>query len=227
MNDPLILLLIIAIPLLSQYVSSTMRSRFVQFSREPMPLSGAEATQMMLQQHGIQDVRITAVRGQLTDHYNPADKTVNLSEVVAHERNLAAIAVATHEVGHAIQHATGYHFLQLRSKMVPLLNLSSLALPVLALGGAGISELAGNRGVAVLCLFALGLPALFSVITLPVEFDASKRALRWLQESGVTRAEDHQGARKALFWAAMTYVVAALGSIIQALAFTRYFLKRR
>jgi uncharacterized protein len=227
MNDPLILLLIIAIPLLSQYVSSTMRSRFVQFSREPMPLSGAEAAQMMLQQHGIQDVRITAVRGQLTDHYNPADKTVNLSEVVAHERNLAAIAVATHEVGHAVQHATGYHFLQLRSKMVPLLKLSSLALPVLALGGAGISEMAGNRGVAVLCLFALGLPALFSVITLPVEFDASKRALRWLQESGVTRAEDHQGARKALFWAAMTYVVAALGSIIQALAFTRYFLKRR
>lgn len=191
-----------------------------------MPLSGAEAAQLMLQQHGLRDVQITAVAGQLTDHYNPADKTVNLSEVVAHERNLAAVAVATHEVGHALQDASGYHFLHLRSKMVPFVKLSSVALPIVAIGGAGLAEIAGNSGLAILLLLALGLPALFSLITLPVEFNASKRALNWLEASGITKPEDHEGARKALFWAAMTYAVAALGSIIQALAIFRMFFRR-
>ena len=227
MNDPLFLLLIIGIPLLSQIVSSQMKQRFVYFSQKPMPLSGRDAAEQMLLQHGIRDVRIIPARGQLTDHYNPTDRTVHLSEVVYGQRSVAAVAVATHEVGHAVQHATGYPFLQMRSKMVPFLRLSNLAIPVLAFGGAGISELAGSHTVALLCLLGLGLPALFSIITLPVEFDASRRALGWLTETGLTEGAGGVGAKKALFWAAMTYVVAALGSIVQALAFARMFLKRR
>lgn len=227
MNDPLFLLLLVGIPLLSQLVSSQMKQRFVYFSRQPMPLSGREAAEQMLSQHGIKNVRIIPARGQLTDHYNPTDQTVHLSEVVYGQRSVAAVAVATHEVGHAVQHATGYPLLQMRSKMVPFLRLSNLAVPVLAFGGAGISELAGNHGVALLCLLGLGLPALFSIITLPVEFDASRRALGWMNENGLTSGQGGVGAQKALFWAAMTYVVAALGSIVQALVFARMFLKRR
>ena len=226
MNDLMFLLILFGIPMAAQMVSSTMRGQFVRYSRQPMPLSGTEAAMLMLEQHGIHNVRVISVPGELTDHYNPAARTVNLSEVVAHERNLAAVAVATHEVGHAVQDATGYRFLQMRSKMVPLLRISSIALPILAIGGAGVSEIAGNRGVAILCLFGLGLPALFSMITLPVEFDASRRALQWLESSGVARPGEYSGAKKALFWAAMTYVIAALGSIIQAIAFTRLFLRR-
>lgn len=227
MNDPLFLLLLIGIPVLSQLVSSQMRRRFVYFSQQPMPLSGREAAERMLLTNGIRDVRIVPARGQLTDHYNPADRTVHLSEVVYNQRSVAAVSVATHEVGHAVQHATGYPFLQMRSKMVPFLRISNLAIPLLAFGGAGISELAGNHGVAVLCLVGLGLPALFSIITLPVEFDASRRALGWLNETGLNSEARGDGAKKALFWAAMTYVVAALGSIVQAVAFARMFLKRR
>ena len=164
--------------------------------------------------------------GQLTDHYDPRNKTVNLSQVVYQHRNVAAVAVATHECGHAVQHATGYPLLQVRSKMVPLMKISNIAMPVMAFGGAGISQVAGNHGMAILFAAALGLPTLFSVVTLPVEFNASRRALIWLQENGIAEGDQYRGARKALFWAAMTYVVAALGAIIQALYFARMFLGR-
>lgn len=227
MNDPLFLMLLFGIPLLSQIVASQMKRRFVYYSNQSMPVSGREAAERMLIQHGIQGVRIVPARGQLTDHYNPTDRTVHLSEVVYGQRSVSAVAVATHEVGHAVQHATGYPFLQMRSKMVPFLRLSNLAIPILAFGGAGISELAGDHGIAMLCLVGLGLPALFSIVTLPVEFDASRRALKWLEQSGLAGGISGDGARKALFWAAMTYVVAALGSVVQALAFARIFLKRR
>lgn len=227
MNDPLFLLVLVGIPLLAQFASSQMRSRFVQYSQQPMPVSGREAAEQMLREHGIDDVQVLSVPGQLTDHYDPTAKTVNLSEVVYNQRNVAAMSVAAHEVGHAIQHSTGYPLLTLRSKMVPLLKLGNLAVPVLAFGGAGVSQFLGNHGVALLCLLGLGLPALFSIVTLPVEFDASRRALRWAEQSGLAVGEHHQGARKALFWAAMTYVVAALGSIVQALALARMFLRRR
>jgi uncharacterized protein len=225
--DPIVLFLMIGIPMLSQMVSSQMRNRFVQFSNQPMELSGKEAAELMLQQRGIHDVQVLSVEGQLTDHYDPGRKTVNLSQVVYNQRNVAAVAVATHECGHAVQHATGYPFLTLRSKMVPLLKLSSVALPLLSFGGAGVSELAGSHGIAILCLLGVGAPALFSLITLPVEFNASRRALNWLEETGIAVHQQYGGAKKALFWAAMTYVVSALGSIIQALYFARVFLGRR
>lgn len=192
-----------------------------------MSLSGREAAEEMLRQRGITDVKVISTQGQLTDHYDPRNKTVNLSQVVFDDRNVAAIAVATHECGHAVQHATGYPLLRARSKMVPLLKLSNVALPVLAFGGAGISQFAGQQGMAIVCIFALGLPALFSLITLPVEFNASRRALAWLSEAGLAEGDDYKGARKALFWAAMTYVVAALGAIVQALYFARIFLGKR
>jgi len=192
-----------------------------------MPLSGREAAELMLAQNGITNVHVTSTPGQLTDHYDPRTKTVNLSEVVYSERNVAAIAVATHECGHAVQDATGYPMLAVRSKMVPLLRLSNVAIPVLAFGGAGFSQWAGYQGTALLCLLALGVPALFSLVTLPVEFNASRRALNWLEEFGIAEGDRYKGARKALFWAAMTYVVAALGSILQAIYFARMFLGRR
>ena len=226
MSDPLFLVILIGIPMISQFVSSTMRKRFVQFSQEPIQYSGREVAEMMLQHRGINDVRVISTAGQLTDHYDPRNKTVNLSQVVYNQRNVAAVAVAAHECGHAVQDATGYPLLVARSKMVPLLKLSNMALPILAFGGAGISQVAGQKGMAVLCLTALGLPALFSVITLPVEFNASRRALTWMQEVGLAAGEKYAGAKKALFWAAMTYVVAALGAIVQAMYFARMFLGR-
>ena len=227
MGDPLFLLLLFGIPVVSQMVSTTMRKHFVAFSREPMPLSGREAAERMLWQNGIKDVQIISTPGQLTDHYDPRNKTVNLSEPVYNQRNVAAVAVATHECGHAVQDATGYPLLSARSKMVPLLRLSSVALPVLALGGAGISQWAGYHGTALLCLVALGFPALFSVVTLPVEFNASHRALHWLEQTGLASGDEYRSARNALFWAAMTYVVAALGSILQAIYFAKLLLGRR
>jgi uncharacterized protein len=226
MSDPLFLLILFGIPMISQIVSSQMRKRFVEYSNEPMPLSGRQAAQQMLFENGITDVKVISTAGQLTDHYDPRNKTVNLSQVVYDQANVAAVAVATHEVGHAVQDATGYPLLTMRSKMVPLLQISNVALPVLAFGGAGISQVAGNQGLAVLCLFALGLPALFSIITLPVEFNASRRALHWMEDAGIATGDHHKGAKKALFWAAMTYVVAALGAIIQALYFAKFFLGR-
>lgn len=227
MTDPFFLLILFGLPMLSKLVANQMRNRFVRFSQEPMPVSGREAAEEMLRQRGISDVKVISTKGQLTDHYDPRNKTVNLSQVVFDDRNVAAVAVATHECGHAVQHATGYPLLWARSKMVPLLKLSNVALPVLAFGGAGISQFAGQHGMAVVCLFALGLPALFSLITLPVEFNASRRALVWLSEAGLAEGDDYKGARKALFWAAMTYVVAALGAIVQALYFARIFLGKR
>lgn len=225
MGDPLFLLLLIGIPMISQFVSTQMRKRFVQFSRDPMPLSGREAAERMLFSHGIHDVSVISTEGQLTDHYDPTNKTVNLSQVVFDEQNVAAVAVATHECGHAVQHATGYAMLSVRSSLVPLMKVSNVAIPLLAFGGAGISQLAGNQGIAILCMAGFGIPALFSLVTLPVEFNASRRALNWLEDSGMADGE-YKGARKALFWAALTYVVAALGAIVQALYFAKLFLGR-
>lgn len=227
MGTPLFLLILFGIPIISQMVSTQMRKRFVEFSRDPMPLSGREAAELMLRQNGISDVQVISTAGQLTDHYDPRTKTVNLSQVVYGERNVAAVAVATHECGHAVQDATGYPLLSARSKMVPLLQLSNLAIPVLAFGGAGVSQYIGYQGTALMCLLALGLPALFSLVTLPVEFNASRRALNWLDEVGIAAGDQYSRARTALFWAAMTYVVAALGSILQAVYFASVFLGRR
>ena len=226
MGDPFFLLVLFGIPMIAQVVSSQMRKRFVQYSQDPMPLSGKQAAERMLAERGIYDVRVISTPGQLTDHYDPRNKTVNLSEVVYSQSNVAAVAVATHECGHAVQDATGYTMLTMRSKMVPLLKVSNYAIPVLAFGGAGISQFAGSYGTAILCLLGLGAPTLFSLVTLPVEFNASRRALNWLEEVDIAKGEKHAGARKALFWAAMTYVVAAMGAIVQALYFAKIFLGR-
>lgn len=225
--DPILLLVMFGIPALGQLISQQMRKKFVEHSRESMDYTGREIAEMMLQQAGIQDVQVISTQGQLTDHYDPRNKTVNLSEVVYNERNVAAAAVAAHECGHAVQHATRYPMLQARSKMVPLLKLSNVAMPVLAFGGAGLSAVLGNNGTLILCIVALGLPALFSLITLPVEFDASRRALRWMEDVNLVSDQKHKGAKKALFWAAMTYVISAVGSIAQALYFARMFMGGR
>lgn len=224
--DPIFLLIIFGIPMIGNYVSKQMRQRFVQYSEEPIPYSGQQIAEMMLESRGIQNVEVTATPGQLTDHYDPVKNIVNLSQSVFSEYNLAAASVAAHECGHAVQDATNYPLLMARTKMVPLLRMSNFAVPVLAFGGAGISEMTGRHGMAVLCAFALGLPALFSLITLPVEFDASRRALDWMEEAGLAVDETHAKAKKALFWAAMTYVVAALGAIVQAFYWARLFMRR-
>jgi len=225
--SPFLLLIVLGLPMAAQFVSSQMRRRFVHFSKAPMSVSGKEIAEMMLAQRGITDVRVISTPGQLTDHYDPRNKTVNLSEPVYNQRTVAATAVAAHEVGHAVQHATNYPLLTARSKLVPFLKLSNMAIPVLAFGGAGITAFAGQYGTALMIGLAMGLPALFSLVTLPVEFDASKRALKWMQEAGLAPdGPEYDGAKKALFWAAMTYVMAALGAIVQALYFARMFLGR-
>jgi Zn-dependent membrane protease YugP len=225
-GDPLFLILLVGIPLISQFVASQMRKRFVTFSSDPIQYSGAEVAAMMLNQSDIHDVQITATGGQLTDHYNPTNKTVNLSEVVCHERNIAAAAVAAHEVGHAVQHATGYPLLTARSKLVPLLNISNKILPLVAMGGAGLTGMLMQQFGPLKYAFigVLGLPALFAVVTLPVEFNASNRALAWMEHANLVPVEQRARAKKALFWAAMTYVIAALGSIAQLLYYARFFM---
>ena len=225
--DPLLLLLMIGFPLASQAVASTLRSRFVKHSREPMPMTGAEIAQRMLVDNQIHDVKIIPTKGQLTDHYNPQTKTVALSEVVYSQANIAACAVAAHECGHAVQDATSYPLLTMRSKMVPLLRLSNVALPVIAFGGAGMFASQGANVMAYGLLGLIALPALFSLITLPVEFNASRRALEWMEDSGIVGREKHSSARNALWWAAMTYVIAALGSIAQVAYFAKYLLAGR
>jgi len=223
---PLILVALVGIPLISQMVSSTLRSRFSRYSQVPMPMTGAETAHQMLAEHGITDVQIIPTQGQLTDHYNPTNKTVALSEVVYSQANVAACAVAAHECGHAVQHATGYPFLGLRSKMVPLLKLSNFVMPVIGMGGGGILMSMGGGPVAYGLLGVIALPTLFSLITLPVEFNASRRALNWMDASNVAPGEKHEGAKNALWWAAMTYVVAAMGSIAQVFFFAVQLLGR-
>ncbi len=177
-------------------------------------MTGAEIAEKMLADHGITDVQVISVAGQLTDHYNPMDKTVNLSEVVYNERNAAAAAVAAHECGHAVQHATAYQWLGMRSKLVPVVNFSSRYSQWLIMGGIMLG-FASPMGwwVALLGVIAMGMGTLFSLITLPVEYDASNRAIQWLENKQVVTREELAGAKDALRWAARTYLVAALSSL--------------
>lgn len=225
--DPLFLVLMIGFPLLSQFVASTLRNKFVRYSAEPMPMTGAEIAHRMLLENNINDVQVVPTQGELTDHYDPQTKTVALSEVVYSRANVAACSVAAHECGHAVQHATGYPFLGMRSKMVPLLKLSNAALPIIGIGGASLFAYENSNVIAYALLGLLALPALFSLITLPVEFNASRRALKWMEASGIANNSNHSGARKALWWAAMTYVIAALGSVAQVAYYAQRFLGGR
>ena len=206
------------IALVSFAVSSKLKSKFQEYSRVQLRngMSGAEIAQKMLQDHGINDVRVISTPGQLTDHYNPQDKTVNLSEGVYNQRNAAAAAVAAHECGHAVQHAQAYSMLQLRSQLVPLVNISSSLSQWLIFGGlllgAG-AQLGFGFYIAIAGLLLISVATAFSFITLPVEYDASNRALAWLKNKNMLSQQEYAGAEDALKWAARTYVVAAIGAL--------------
>ena len=211
-----------AIFLASWLVSNRLQSKFAHYSQVQLRngMSGKEIAEKMLHDNGIYDVKVTHVPGQLTDHYNPIDKTVNLSEAVYNQRNAAAAAVATHECGHAVQHAQAYAWLNLRSKLVPAVNISSnlsniLIIVGFVLGAAAKMGFGYWIAVAGVALFAISTA--FAFITLPVEYDASNRALAWLKSKNMVTREEYAGAEDSLKWAARTYVVAALGSLAQLL----------
>lgn len=198
-------------------LSMVLKSKFKKYAQVPLQngMSGAEVAATMLRHFGLKDVQITQVDGHLTDHYNPADRTVNLSYDVYHGQNVAAAAVAAHECGHAVQHAHAYPFLTMRSQLVPVVQIaSSLQQYLFMFGLAGIGMF-HNKIFLIIALVAFGITALFSLITLPVEFDASRRALVWLDESGFARGAEYSGAKDALTWAAMTYVSAAMAALVQ------------
>lgn len=197
-------------------VQAILKSKFKKYSQEPTSsgLSGKEVAEKMLRDNGIYDVQVTSVNGFLNDHYDPTKKTVNLSPDVYSGRNVSAAAVAAHECGHAVQHATAYSMLMLRSRLVPLVSISSnLAQWVIFIGLGLFAVGGGNQTVLLIGIILFALSTLFAVITLPVEFDASARALRWLDTSHLTSRTEHDDAKDALKWAALTYVVAALASI--------------
>jgi Zn-dependent membrane protease YugP len=197
-------------------VSQVLKSKFAKYAQERLSsgLSGRDVAQKMLRDNGIYDVEVTSVEGTLTDHYNPANKTVNLSHDVYNGRNIAAAAVAAHECGHAVQHATAYRWLTMRSKMVPAVQISSSIMSFLTLGLALLYYMSGAMRENLLLVFIVlqSIITIFSVITLPVEIDASRRALVWLNQSGITYSTEHEDAKDALKWAAYTYVVSAVGA---------------
>ena len=219
--------LVILLMLVSWGIQWRLRSKFKKYAQVGLQsgLTGAQVAELMLADHGITDVRIESTDGKLTDHYNPAPKTVNLSEGVYAERSAAAAAVAAHECGHAVQHATAYSMLQFRSAMVPALSAVSRYMPwILLLGIFMLRTSVIPLGLGIL-LFAL--TTLFSFVTLPVEFDASRRALAWMDKRGVVTTAEHAMAKDALWWAAMTYVVAAISSLATLLYYVSIFMRRR
>ncbi|WP_299249890.1 zinc metallopeptidase [uncultured Lacinutrix sp.] len=213
------------ISVVSWLVSNQLKKKFAKYSKVHLRngMSGAEIARKMLADHGIRDVEVISTPGQLTDHYNPVNKTVNLSEVVYGERNASAAAVAAHECGHAVQHATAYKYLTMRSKLVPVVQVTSNISQWVIFGGIALmaSEAMGAAGkyVAIAGLIMMGFATLFSVVTLPVEYDASNRALAWLKNKNIVTPEEYKGSEDALKWAARTYLVAALGAIASLLYF--------
>ncbi len=210
-------------------LSSRLKGKFARYSRMSLGngLSGAEVAAAMLRDNGITDVRITQSPGQLSDHYNPADKTVNLSPDVFQGRNVAAAAVAAHEVGHAVQHARAYAGLKLRSALVPIVSVSARLQQYIFMLGFVLIGAIGSDLFLMIAIAAFGVTAAFALVTLPVEFDASNRALAWLDSSGVASGAQHAGAKDALWWAAMTYVAAALSAVAQLAYLVFYFLGSR
>lgn len=213
------------IALLGYVVQTNLKRKFERYSQLFIRYTGAQVAQMMLDSAGIRDVRITHVAGDLTDHYNPTNKTLNLSDSVYASNTIAAAAVAAHECGHAVQHATAYAWLTLRSKMVPAVSIASRFSQVVLLVGILTIEIFPPLMLIGIILF--GVTALFSLVTLPVEIDASRRALAWLDRSGITSYETHRDAKSALRAAAYTYVVAALSSLMTLIYYIMMFLRRR
>jgi uncharacterized protein len=221
------LLLMGIIMLASWFVSSRLKSKFEHYSKLQLQngMSGAEIAEKMLADHGIRDVRVISTPGRLTDHYNPADKTVNLSEAVYNQRNAAAAAVAAHECGHAVQHATAYSWLEMRSKLVPVVSVASNFVQWILLAGVLLINTFPQLLLVGIVIFAA--TTLFSIITLPVEYDASNRALAWLENKHMLNQAEQAGAKDALTWAARTYVVAAIGSIGTLLYYIMIYMGRR
>lgn len=219
--------------IISFAVSRRLKSKFQKYSQIPLKrnLSGAEIAKLMLADNGIHDVKVISVEGQLTDHYNPANKTVNLSEAVYHGRNAAAAAVAAHECGHAVQHATAYSMLELRSAMVPIQNASGKILNIIMMmmlfGGFFLFSAFPVNLVLLVIIGAYGVMTLFSFVTLPVEFDASRRALAWVKQRDIVDTSEYDMAKDALKWAAMTYVVVAISSLVTLLYYVSMFLGNR
>ena len=221
------LLLAGLIMLFSWLVSSRLKSKFELYSKLQLQngMSGREIAEKMLADNGIYDVKVISVEGQLTDHYNPTDKTVNLSEGVYNQRNAAAAAVAAHECGHAVQHATAYSWLTMRSQLVPIVNVASTYMQWILIAGILMVRTFPQLLLVGIVIFAA--TTVFSIITLPVEYDASNRALAWLENKNMLTREEHDGAKDALKWAARTYVVAAIGSIATLLYYISIYNNRR
>jgi Zn-dependent membrane protease YugP len=209
-------------------VQSRLKSKFTEYSQvgTSSGMSGEEIAKKMLKDNGIYDVQVISVEGMLTDHYNPMNKTVNLSTEVFSGRSVAAAAVAAHECGHAVQHATAYSMLMLRSKIVPAVQISSTLSQWIIMIGLGLGFGTGNATVLLIGIILFAVTTLFSIITLPVEFDASARALQWLGNANITTASEKEKAKDALHWAALTYVVAALASIAMLLQYIMIFMNR-
>lgn len=225
------LILMIVIAVISFAVQWRFKSKFKQYSEMPLGsgMSGKDIAEKMLNDNGISNVKVISVEGQLTDHYNPADRTVNLSPEVYHGRSVAAAAVSAHECGHAVQHATAYNWLKFRSAVVPAVNVASKITQWTLMIGVMLLIFSGNIMVLAVGVAALALVTLFAFITLPVEFDASNRALAWLQSNrGIMQTTvEHDQAKDALWWAAMTYVVAALSSLATLVYYASMLTGRR
>jgi uncharacterized protein len=213
---------------ISMLVSLALKNKFKKYSQVPLAnrLSGREIAEKMLRENGIYDVKVTSVEGFLTDHYNPQNKTVNLSPEVYNGQSIAAAAVAAHECGHAVQHATNYAWLQFRSKMVPAVQFSSMLVNWILLIGV-IMAASGNPVVLLVGIVIFSLTVLFTVVTLPVEFDASRRALAWLNHTNVTNGQEYTKAKDALKWAALTYVVAALAAVVTLVQYIMLYMGSR
>ncbi len=213
---------------ISMLVSLVLKGKFTKYSKVPLRngLTGREIAERMLSENGIYDVKVISVNGFLSDHYNPANKTVNLSPEVYDGRNVAAAAVSAHECGHAVQHATAYQWLTLRSKLVPAVQVTSNLVNWVLLIGV-IMAASGNSTVLLVGIILMALTVLFTLITLPVEFDASKRALAWLNHTNVTSSDEYPKAKDALKWAALTYVVAALAAVVTLVQYILLYLGSR
>mgnify|MGYP001117751292 CR=1 FL=1 len=226
----MIIIIGIAVFIVSFAISQKLKNKFKKYSQIPLSsgLSGKEVAQMMLRDNGIYDVEVVSVGGSLTDHYNPGNKSINLSQDVYYGRSAAAAAVAAHETGHAIQHATAYKALEVRSALVPLQNVSGQIINFIVIasifGGAFLYNAFPMQLVLLVIIGAYAVITLFSLITLPVEFDASKRALAWIDERGIVNNKEHGMAKDALKWAAMTYLVAAIGSLVTLLYYIAIFM---
>lgn len=214
---------------ISFLVSAVLKSKFTKYSKIQLSngLTGKEVAERMLRENGIYDVQVISVEGFLSDHYNPLNKTVNLSPEVYHGNSISAAAVAAHECGHAVQHATAYGPLVFRSKMVPAVQVTSQLVNWILLAGVIVLATTQNPTILLIGILAMGVTVLFTVVTLPVEFDASHRALNWLSTTNITNSEEYPKAKDALKWAATTYVVAALAAVVQLVQYIMIYLNSR